>query len=361
MNDLYTFREFEERDLPQITHLTETVLGEKRGNSYHEWKYMKNPAGKAFSVVALSGNELVGHLGLIPVKCSAMGKTLIFAQEVDVGLYENCRRFDVILRMADFMKTSLCRKRVSFSFSIPNETSFLLTQTFGVRKTIAPVPLLTKPLNVKGLLDSRFRLNSLNSLVARAASPLLKLIYPEKGGVPNGMRLKKIRLFDKRFDALWDRVKDDYPIMVERTSAYLNWRYADAPHKKYEIVCLEDTVSKQLAAYAVLGQEWHGHLIGQIYNILTPRKGNAEICRCLLRAAIEHFRKIGADSIRCWMFPHTHIYPELRKLGFWPRPRENINLVFEAFDKSSGAPDSQVVQNSLNWFFTRGDSDAEIF
>jgi len=361
MDQQCTFRRAEERDLPHITRLAARLLCEKRGRAYHRWKYLQNPAGSFLSVVALFEDEVVGHLGLIPVNFSMKGKKAAFSQEVDVALYEDFRRFDVILKMDSVARDLLRQTGIRISYSIPNEISFLVTETFGIRVKLASVPLLIKPLDVRRSLDRRLPLGPCNRFFGLAANLLMRRVYPRMVDIPAGMCLKRIHYFDRRFDEFWNQIKDDYLIMVERSSEYLNWRYVIAPHKDYEIFCLEDKETVSVYGYLVLGEEREQGLIGQIYDIVTPRGENRGTARCLMRLAVEHFRKMEAVSVRCWMFSHTHLYPELRKLGFWPRPRRNVNIVFQGLQQGPGAMPNEAIKDSRNWFFACGDSDAVVF
>jgi hypothetical protein len=54
--------------------------------------------------------------------------------------------------------------------------------------------------------------------------------------------------FDARFDRLWQAVHASYPLVCERTAAFLRWRFAQEPHRIAGLVCRS---SGELVAYAV--------------------------------------------------------------------------------------------------------------
>jgi hypothetical protein len=175
--------------------------------------------------------------------------------------------------------------------------------------------------------------------------------------IPGGLELEHINRFDERFDTFWHRIKDDYPIMAVRNASYLNWRYVNAPHMNYRIGCLRKMGSDEIIGFIVLGEVKPDELIrGQIFEIVTPRSEKPQIARCLLRFAINHFQEKEADVIDCWMFPHCHVYSELRKNGFVSRKKKIWNIYSDnAISKESNLP-RDFLSNSTNWYISIGDS-----
>ena len=53
--------------------------------------------------------------------------------------------------------------------------------------------------------------------------------------VESKMRIIDINAFDGRIESFWDKVKDDYSFITERSRKYLNWRYCDPRGGKYII------------------------------------------------------------------------------------------------------------------------------
>ena len=46
--------------------------------------------------------------------------------------------------------------------------------------------------------------------------------------------------YDARFDHLWTRAAQRFPILGERSAEFLNWRFADAPDARYRALVLID-------------------------------------------------------------------------------------------------------------------------
>ncbi len=65
--------------------------------------------------------------------------------------------------------------------------------------------------------------NDLYSLSASAIKPIMK----------NGWHFDQVSQFGEEMDEFWNRAKKRYPITLERTAEYLNWRFAKNPLVKY--------------------------------------------------------------------------------------------------------------------------------
>jgi hypothetical protein len=337
--------------------LLNQVLKTNRNTDYWEWKFFNNPAGRALSVVTLSNGKVVGQLGAIPVRFSVKGRDVTVAQELDFAILDNHRRYDIFFKMVILEKEIFLKEDVDFSYGLPNKLSAEITQAFTPNNKISPIPRLCKVLDVKPFLRQRLHLNTLSKILSPTVNTGLRMIYSEKMVIPEGMQLKRIHRFDERFDTFWKRIKNDYLIMTVRDSAYLNWRYVDAPHMNYEIFCLEQTGSNEVMGLMVLGEQKKDYLIGQIFDIVTPKEENSIISHCLLRFALNRFRKKKAAVVRCWMFSHSHVYPELVKTGFVRRKNKERNLTFQNINLQELSISQEFVGNSENWYFTSGDSD----
>jgi hypothetical protein len=100
-------------------------------------------------------------------------------------------------------------------------------------------------------------------------------------------------------------------------------------------------------------------LRGRIFDIITPRSEDGKVARCLLRYAINHFRKKKAAMATCWMFSHCHVYPELTKIGFMPRQEKGKDLLFESLNLQDPVIPEYLAAKAENWYISMGDSDMD--
>ncbi len=67
-------------------------------------------------------------------------------------------------------------------------------------------------------------------------TPLYELPAAEhRRAVAEGWHFDAVTEFDSSVDIFWKTVKNRYPISIERSAQYLNWRYAKNPLAKYQI------------------------------------------------------------------------------------------------------------------------------
>ena len=358
MNQTYVFRRYEESDLPEIANLINQVFGDNKNSDYFEWLYLRNPVGQALSAVVLFDGRVVGLQSAIPVKYSVSGTDFIFVQKIDLAIIEDYRRLDVYMKLGITLQTILSEANVDFAFSFTNKYSSALASQSHRHKKISPLPRLVKVLNTGPFLAKTFSNKALSKILSPTVNTVLRLRYPQKVDIPEGLQMKHILQFDERFDTFWNRIKDDYPIMAVSDKCYLNWRYVNAPHMNFEIACLQRMGSNEIIGFIVLGEINRNKLFrGQIYEIVTPRSEKPQITRCLLRFAINHFRQKKTDVIDCWMFPHCHVYPELTKIGFVSRKKNTINFYSQSLNLKDSAVPQDFLRNSTNWYISIGNSD----
>jgi len=61
------------------------------------------------------------------------------------------------------------------------------------------------------------------------------------------------------------------------------------------------------------------------------------------------------------MFSHSHVYPELAKIGFIPREKKGRDLLFQNMNLQDPAIPQYLAENCENWFISKGDSDTHQF
>ncbi len=353
----YSYHRIEENDLESVSELINEVLSVDIRVDHWRDKYFRNPAGDARSAVVVQDGKVVGQIGSIPIRFRVNGGEVIAVQELDVAMYESHRRFDVFLRLANAQSKIYEETDVDFSFTFSIGTTSEIARIFNVSKKVSQIPRLIKVLDTDPLLKKKLSAGPLSRVVSPAANMALRLKYGEKTKIPDGMKLKKVARFDERFDAFWERIKDDYPIMTIRSAVYLNWRYVDAALIDYEIVALEEAATGAIAGFVVLGESDEGYTIGQIFDVVTPREGSESITRCLVSRAIDRFREKKAAMAKCWFYEHCHVYPVLDALGFAPRLKEGRDVLFTPYGSTAPCRAGALGKDQTNWFLAKGDSD----
>ncbi len=145
--------------------------------------------------------------------------------------------------------------------------------------------------------------------------------------------------FDPRFDRLWEQRGRGYPVMCERTSAFLRWRFA---RDQYRIMALV-RANGDLAAYAVLrDSKTDDEDVIEIVDLFGASEREIDaMFACVVPAA----RRLGASSIGFRFLGNRAVVRLLAKHGFARR----------------NEPRAVVVTGSLRdvdaWFLTDLDED----
>jgi len=168
-------------------------------------------------------------------------------------------------------------------------------------------------------------------------------------------RVRSVASFDARVDDLFSAAVTEFDFIPDRTSAYLNWRYADIRSGGFRLLVTEDKRGL-LDGYLV----WRNvGTRGHVADMLV-RPGREGAAHALLEATRRASFAEGAGAIECAMFLRHPYAPALRKAGFVraPSASETLNARFSILATGidpaelafTAAPDARI-------HITEGDSD----
>ena len=164
--------------------------------------------------------------------------------------------------------------------------------------------------------------------------------------------MERVSRFDARYDRFWRRQAVRYPVAIWRDSAYLNWRYIEAPGGEYEAFALER--QGEILGFVVLrGVSVEGRRRGRILELIAADDEEA-IAASLLSHALGRFREQRFAAAVAWAFAGDPLWGAMRRFGFLARPREGRELVVR---NVSNAVSADFVTNPANWRLSMGDSD----
>jgi hypothetical protein len=339
-------------DLSDVADLLHRVFGVRQTVESLRWKLMGGAGRLIGSTVLVADRRIVGFLGQIPVRVRVTGREVLAAQGTDVSILEEYRRIDAFLGMVRASVLDMRAEGVALTYGTANaHMGPLATQLFGLKR-LAPVPLLVRPLS-----PTDASLGWVARMLARALSVSDRLSERDSATLRDRLRIARVMRFDERFDRFWEEIRDDYPAMLVRDAAHLNWRYVDTPNGAYERIGIEGAPGGRIEGYAVLGlRRRGGRLRGHIADLVTPRKGDPRIVKRLIRAAVAWFRAQAADVADVWMFPHTHLHRALVCRGFIPRRTGPGGFQVSAL-ASAAAANPFMAERADHWFLSMGDSD----
>jgi hypothetical protein len=163
----------------------------------------------------------------------------------------------------------------------------------------------------------------------------------------HGRTVRELTDFDDRFDTLWMQASKQAPIVGERNAAFLRWRYAECPIRKYVTLALETANREQLLGYAVC------YVVDDqvlITDLLTD--GSDAAIDDLLTGVLSWSRRNGASST-AFHSMSSIMDSRLQRLRFVERPQENAQPVIARTTVDGGLSEEQL----RNWYLTTGDED----
>lgn len=314
MNLLY--RPYDIGDENAISELFEKAFGRPLSTRYWFWRFRDNPAGKGIVELAWDGDTLAGHYAVTTVRMHIGGKQYLAGLSGTTMTHPNYRGMGLFPKLANRCYQRMAEAELLLAWGFPNIMSH--------RGFVADLNWV----DIHELPTFRFTINDKTRLPAQDSHVI------------------SLDNFDVRFDRLWDRVKEQYPVIVCRDVQHLTWRYLKNPQDTYFI--LAHSTGDEIDGYAIY-KRYEDEL--QIVDILTepdPQIGLSLVAKIVEQAQIE-----TKSSISLWLnFTHP-LHRALEKFGF---VNDRPVTYFGARVLKRLNTDTDVFCFN-NWHITMGDSD----
>jgi hypothetical protein len=355
MNKKWSLRYYNEGDEKNINPLLNSVYKINRGLSYWIWEFKNNPKGFK-TLLATDENAIVGHLSALNREVIIGDREIPASMEVEGVTHPKYQRQGIFVALGRKLLSDMEKEGVALVYGFPNENALP-----GHRKLhcieLFTLHIMIRPLNFKNISKMRFSNKILGSLAKFAGKLAFGILYrPKKPQIREGVKIKTISKFDRRFDDFWNKVKENQNIILKRDSTYLNWRYTQCPEKQYKIYIAERN-NELLAWVVVRVLKRFGLNNGAIVDMMG-RHNHEDTVHALIQKAVEDFKQIDVDLVACSV-PNSNSYDKiLKKCGFTTCP-ESLNPKKEAFIiyPLSTKLNMNLVKNAANWYITWGDTD----
>jgi len=211
-----------------------------------------------------------------------------------------------------------------------------------------PVPCFVKPLTRRALRRPDWP-PGLNRLVSAITLPVVKVVSRAR---PLRAEVRLLQRFDDSFTDLWKSVASKFDLAVRRDAAYLNWKYATAPHVRYSIAALRR--NDRNVGYAVYRHlvEPHGRVTLLVDFLTDP--DDQDGFETLLGWVDREARRADSDKIRVYAF-HAAYGRSLRKSGYF-QVKSTMRLVVKV---NAVEVPATFYQETDGWHITVGDSDQD--
>lgn len=356
MKKAYSIREYKDGDEKGILELTEAVFGkvadETQWLEWWQWEFMDNPAGRARIWLAVHKDKIVGMYPLIWMNMKIANEIVKGSQNIDLMTHPNYQHQGIFYTLEKKALAEMEKERTYVTYGFPNDAAYpghLKNAWFDVG-TSRP---LIKPLNLENILKRYVANKFLTKAGTLAGNLLINLLYRTiKPPQVNNITITMVSSFDERINDFWNRVSNDYNIIVIRNKAYLNWRYIDIPDKEYTIYLAEK--DGEICGYVILRCVNQRNLIqGYICDIIAPLE-QGEVVHCLISKAVEFFKEQSADLAIFTRLANNRLGGYFNKHGFMPLYFKKS--CFMARSNSDRIPIAYL-RKPEHWFIHIGDSD----
>lgn len=311
-----------------------------------EWQYRRNPnnpGGEPEIWIAREGPAIVGQYATMPVRLAIKGREVNASWGMDVMVAPERQRRglgEVLFRTWD--------RNVGASLGLGlSEASYRLFQKLRW-PDVGPVPCLVKPLSRRAFRHPRWPM-PINRLISFLTWPLVLIVSRAR---PLSAEVRVLQRFDDSFTELWERLKPKFDVAVRRDAAYLNWKFATAPHVRYCIAALvRDGKTEGYAVYRHV-REPRGRVTLLVDFLADP--DDEQGVETLLRWIDREARQADSDKIRTFAM-HAAFRRILRKSGYFV-----VKSTMEFVIKVNGTDVSPAFyENTDRWHVTLGDSDQD--
>ena len=346
------------KDLSEMIEMTRSYYGdiEIANRDFLKWQYEDNPAGQALIMLAKDPdqNVLAGQYIVIPSQIQHGEHIVTATLSLNTLTKTDYQGQGIFTGLAKAVYKACQAEGVAFTYGFPNPNShpgFIKKLGFS---DLGRVPLLLRPLNIKGLVEKK-----VSPLLAPFSFPLRPFFRVSSRHYPNLEVFEVTQDHLPALEVFWQTVKNKYPILGVRSASYLRWRYMTVPQREYKLYGVKYLHSDELLGY-IVGRctEVANISSGMIVDFLVlPHHTHA--ADALIQSLLQFFVKSGMELAGSLMMSHSEEYRSLSNTGFFkcpkslePQPFPVIYRAHTNFDKDHAA-----FRNFNNWFLTMGDYD----
>jgi GNAT superfamily N-acetyltransferase len=302
-------------DGEEIFRLYEAVFGASLTEASRRrwrWQYLENPATTPEGPeiwVAREEGRLLGQYASMPVRLWWGGREVRSSWGMDVFVSAEARGKGVGARLftawSDHVDVALGLGLTPSSYGLFKKLRY---------DDVGPVPFFRKVMDPVAV--ARRRVGALAPVVGGVLGFVLRVRHPERER-PDAVRVTVSRVngFGAEYDALWERARAGFAMCARRDRAYLQWKYVDCPHRRYDL--WEARRDGALAGYAVSRhEEYRGLRLGWVVDVFAD-EGDAAARDALLGVVLDDFRQARVARAQAFAMSDA-LTASLRRRGFFP-------------------------------------------
>jgi hypothetical protein len=343
-------RNYAEGDDEAVVRLYKAVYGRRLPLEDYRWKLLRMPwrlpAPNIW--VADAGDRLAGHYAATPLRFKLEDETVIVGHTCDAMTHPAFRRQGVFTNVAQAAHEAWARAGVPFMVGVPNDQWVSRRKPLGYRAQFR-ITWFWRPLRPDRLLARRLHLPQLPGRLSALTARIWRSMWNLRPAMGRDVEVKAVTCPHPAFGRLWQRLNVHFAALIVRDSAWLTYRYADAPGRDYRIFLASRDDEPQGYIVYRLRREKEGKS-GWIADLFTAPQDHM-VQRALLYRALEDMYASGVETARILLAPDAPLAHTIRRAGFWPARG--------AFDASLVALQQSIpdLSDAARWFTMAGDYD----
>lgn len=322
-----------------------------------DWRYDKNPCGRAISFVARApGGEAVSGYACNPRVAASHGEHAACIGETgDVMTHPEWRKRGIFSDLDRVAMAEAKRQGWPLVFGLPNRRSAhifleLGWEKVGTLRAWSAVLRNDAPARAERAKEGRLagwttvfaarHARRLRAVAARASSG--HSLVPIDAGFPAAV------------DELSRAVERQFAFMVRREKNYLDWRFLKSPSRLHRAFEVRDAAGA-FAGYCVVQLPRPGSALGYLVDVLAR---DTKSLSAAIGGGIDALERRGAAIVQATAIDGSWWQARLLEHGFVPPRRQNfLTIILHAH-----APDhalARAARDPRSWYFTDGDRDDE--
>lgn len=298
--------------------------------------------------------KLVGYWGLMPIRIFFYGQPFF-------ALFSHETLIDPYYRRQGLAKKLLSKLNKSNRLiaSLWHNEKIMDIKNKGGWFNIGKYRPLKKIYNLENIVNFKLKNQFFKKIIIYFSKPYFRIRHSDCNRIQSNYDIELVLKCDNEFDHLFMNVAPKLGILSDRTSAILNWKYIDIPHKDY--IFLATREKGRISAYAVLRiDEQDGNIRKGIIVDILGDPDKSEPVSCLVRKCEEIFLENKVDFSVCLVQPE--IFRNIfKKNGYYQAKSKKTDCLLIFNEDKIPNKDKELVKNINNWYLTYGDSDGDMW
>lgn len=337
-----------ETDSDRLVDLLREQLNPLTDRKRFDWMYRRSPFGAATVWLAIEeeSGEIVGSAGALPRPVYVDGRAVPGCVFADFWIHPRYRVLGPALKLQRACLSAVESSTYAIAYDFPRAAMVAVYKRLGFPLDAALVRL-TRPLRLDRQIAARIG----SPVLARAVSSVANTVFRWRDRLftraPEHVVSHGPAAFDADFTALASETAARHSPCVVRSAAYLNWRFRDHFHVRYELLAARR--QSELRGYLVVTETAESL---EIADALFA--DDDAVVRDLVAAASDLARQRRKQSLNVPLAASSPIVDALLRLGFYARERQAV-IAYGLRPETDAGMSARKLPAAASWWFTAGD------